>query len=166
MSTLSSVNITSAPVTDQVSHYVVFCLDDQRYALPLPSVEKVVHMVDITPLMDAPQIIVGVINMQGRVLPVFNIRRRFQLTERDIAMDDQLVIAHAAHRTVALVVDAVDGLVQCPEQDLLVTGDILPSLEHVEGIIKLQDGLILIHCLDAFLSGPEEKSLDMALQTS
>lgn len=160
------MNVGSESVIDQVSRYVVFFLDEQRYALPLPSVEKVVRMVDITRLMNAPQIVLGVVNVHGRVLPVFNIRQRFHLPECEIAITDQLIIAHTTQRPVALVVDAVDDVLEYPEQDLLVSGDILPDLKYVEGIIKLQDGLILIHCLDKFLSGAEEKSLDMALQTS
>ncbi|MGZ8928594.1 MAG: chemotaxis protein CheW, partial [Methylobacter sp.] len=99
-------------------------------------------------------------------IPVFNIRQRFQLPEREITITDQLIIAHTAHRTVALVVDAVDDLLEYPGQDLLSSGDILPDLKYAGGIIKLQDGLILIHCLDTFLSGDEEKSLQAALQIS
>ncbi|MGZ8192608.1 MAG: chemotaxis protein CheW [Methylobacter sp.] len=166
MSISSAVNVGAGRVKDQVSRFIVFFLDEQRYALPLPCVEKVVHMVDITRLMDAPPIVLGVINVQGRLIPVFNIRQRFQLPEREIAITDQLIIAHTAHRTVALVVDAVDDLLEYPGQDLLSSGDILPDLKYVGGIIKLQDGLILIHCLDTFLSGDEEKSLQAALQTS
>ena len=43
---------------------------------------------------------------------------------------------------------------------------VLPGLGHVEGIIKFEDGLILIHDLDKFLSLEEEASLDLALSST
>ena len=54
----------------------------------------------------APKIVLGVVNVQGKIIPVFNLRKRFGLRERETNLGDQLVIAHAAGRSVALVVDS------------------------------------------------------------
>ncbi|MFZ2301240.1 MAG: chemotaxis protein CheW [Gallionella sp.] len=143
---------------------LVFMLDDQRYALPLPEVDRVVRMVAITPLPKAPDIVLGVVNIQGRVIPVVNMRRRFRLPEREIALTDQLVIAHTAKRPVALIADAVLDVIACPAHGLIAAAHIVPGMEYVEGAIKLEDGLTLIHDLDKFLSLEEEKSLDRALE--
>lgn len=145
---------------------VIFALDDQRYALPLHATERVVRMVAISSLPNAPDIILGVVNFQGRVIPVINVRRRFCLREREIALTDQLVVGHTARRPVALVVDAVLDVIASSEQNLIATENILPKVEYVEGVVKLTDGLILIHDLDKFLSLEEEGSLDQALETS
>ncbi len=145
---------------------IVFTLDDQRYALPLPAADRVVRMVAITPLPNAPDIILGVVNFQGRVTPVINMRRRFCLPERKIALTDQLVVAHTARRPVALVADAVLDVIACAEQSLIAAENILPGIAYVEGVVKLADGLVLIHDLDKFLSLEEEDSLDRVLETS
>lgn len=146
-------------------HLIVFTLDDRRYALSLPAVDRVVRMVAITPLPEAPGIILGVVNIQGRVIPVINMRRRFHLAEREIALTDHLVVAHTVRRPVALVADAVLDVIACPAQDLIAAAQIVPGMEYVEGVIKLEDGLILIHDLDKFLSLEEEHLLDRALET-
>src|SRR5450830_110116 len=143
---------------------VIFTLDDQRHALPLAAADRVVRMVAITPLPHAPDIILGVVNFQGRVIPVVNVRRRFFLPEREIALTDQLLVAHTARRPVALVVDAVLDVIAYAAQSLIAAEDIAPKLEHVEGVVKLSDGLILIHDLDKFLSLEEEDSLDRVLE--
>lgn len=142
----------------------VFTLDGQRYALPLPAVDRVVRMVAITPLPNAPDIVLGVVNFQGRVIPVINMRRRFCLPEREIALTDQLVVAHTARRPVALVADAVLDVIACPAQSLIAAEEVLPDIEYVEGVVKLADGLILIHDLDKFLSLEEENFLAQALE--
>jgi len=142
---------------------LVFMLGDQRYALPLPKIKRVVRMVAITPLPKAPDVVLGVVNIQGWIIPVVNMRRRFHLAEREIALADQLVVAHTARRPVALVADAVLDVIACPAQVLIAAEHIVPGVEYVEGVIKLDDGLILIHDLDKFLSLEEENSLDRAL---
>src|SRR5882724_5781124 len=148
------------------NYLIVFVLDRQRYALQLSMVDRVVRMVAITPLPKAPDIVLGVVNVQGQVIPVINMRRRFSLPEREIVLTDQLVVAHTARRTVALVADAVLDVIASPAQSLIETEDILPKIEYVDGVIKLADGMILIHDLDSFLSLEEENSLDQVLETS
>jgi purine-binding chemotaxis protein CheW len=143
---------------------VVFTMNEQRYALQLAAVERVVRMVEVTPLPKAPQIVLGVINAQGRIIPVVDIRRRFRLPERDIRLSDHLLIARTARRTVALALDAVTGIVERSAQAVITAEEILPGLEYVEGVMKLGDGLILIHDLDTLLSLEEEQTLDAALQ--
>jgi purine-binding chemotaxis protein CheW len=132
--------------------------------LQLAAVERVVRMVEVTPLPKAPQIVLGVINAQGRIIPVVDIRRRFRLPERDIRLSDHLLIARTARRTVALALDAVTGIVERSAQAVITAEEILPGLEYVEGVMKLGDGLILIHDLDTLLSLEEEQTLDAALQ--
>lgn len=143
---------------------VIFILDGQRYALYLSAVERVVRAVEVTPLPKAPDIVCGIVNVQGRVIPVFNLRRRFHLPEREIAPSDQLIIAHARRRPVALAADAVSGVLEYSERLAVSAEDILPGAEHLEGVVKLEEGLVLIHDLERFLSLDEEAALERALR--
>jgi len=45
---------------------VAFTLDNCKFALPLPQVERIVNVVEITPLPKAPDVVIGVVNVQGR----------------------------------------------------------------------------------------------------
>ena len=148
---------------NKLNQYVVFTLDEQRYALHLSAVERVVRAVETTPLPEAPEIVLGVVNMEGRVIPVVNMRRRFRLPEREINLSDQFIIAHTARRTVALVVDVVSGVIEYSEQEVTTAERIVPGMQYVEGVIKLEDGMILIHDLDQFLSIEEEETLSNAM---
>ncbi|HEY6872705.1 MAG TPA: chemotaxis protein CheW [Geobacteraceae bacterium] len=142
---------------------VVFTLDDYRYAVPLPAVEQAVRVVEITPLPQAPDMVIGVINLRGRIIPVLNIRKRFRLPERERALSDQLLIACTARRTVALVVDGVSDVIEHSAQETTAPARISPGLEYVTGVVKLKDGMIFIHDLDEFLSLEEEGELDAAI---
>jgi len=154
------------PLADRLSQLVVFSLDEQRYALDLAVVERVVGAVEITPLPKAPEIVLGLVNFQGEVVPVFNVRKRFRLPEREMLLSDRLILARASRRKVALLVDVVSGVIGDVKQRMTTGPAILPGLEYVEGVAKLENGLTLIHNLDEFLSLGEEKALTAALKAS
>ena len=149
---------------NDTNQFLVFTLEEQRYALYLSAVERIVRMVEITPLPKAPEIVFGVINVQGQVVPVVNVRKRFRLPEREIDLSDQLIIAHSSRRTVALVADAVSGVVERSEKEIITPEKILPGIAYVEGVIKFEDGMILIHDLDKFFSLEEEAMVDNAME--
>lgn len=142
---------------------VVFTLDDHRYALHLLAVERTVRMVEITLLPKAPETVLGVINIQGRIIPVLNIRKRFNLPEREAGLGDQLIIAATARRTVALVVDSVSDVMALTNEEMIAPAAVLPQLEYVRGVALLDYGMVFIHDLDAFLSLEEEQALDAAI---
>lgn len=147
------------------STLVVFTLDGQRYALHLSSVKRVIPVVELTPLPQAPDIILGIIDVRGEILPVVNIRKRFRLPERELDLGDQIVLGKTSRRSVALVVDAVTGVIEHQTEKLVIADDILPDLNYIAGVVKLEDGIILIHDLDKFLSLGEEEVFDGALKS-
>ena len=143
---------------------VTFSLDDRKFALYVSTVQMIIRVVEVTALPQAPEIVVGIINMQGQVIPVFDIRMRFHLPAREVQLNDQLIIASTTKRTVALLVDSVDDVIEIPEEKIIAAEQILPELEYVEGVVKTEGGMVLIHDLERFLSLPEEKALDEALE--
>src|SRR5438876_195366 len=128
----------------ELTQLVVFRLDEQRYALTLAVVERVVRAAEVTPLPKAPTIVLGVIDLEGRVLPVLDVRQRFRLPEREIGPADQFLIAQTEWewRTVVLAVDKVQGVIERSPTEIIGTARIVPGLEQIEGVIKLYDGLV------------------------
>ena len=143
---------------------VVFLLDGQRYALPLSSVTRIVCAAEVTPIPNAPAIVFGVVNLQGSVIPVLDVRQRFQLPRREIGVADQFLIAQTRWRSVALVVDKAQGLVEREASDVVNSNLITPGLGALQGVVKLDDGLVLIHDLEQFLSLDEARTLDEAME--
>jgi purine-binding chemotaxis protein CheW len=143
---------------------VTFSLDDRKFALYVSAVQRIVRVVEVTALPKAPEIVVGIINLSGRVIPVFDIRMRFRLPPRAVRLDDRMIIATTAKRTVAFIVDSVDDVIEIPGERIIAAEQILPELGYVEGVMKTEGGMILIHDLERFLSLPEQKDLDEAME--
>jgi purine-binding chemotaxis protein CheW len=143
---------------------VVFTLDEQMFALHISAVERVIRVVEITPLPEAPEIVIGIINMQGNIIPVFDARKRFRLPDRKMRLADQFIIAHTSRYTVALLVDSVAGIFEQTPQETIDAVEVLPGMEYIEGVVKMEGGIVLIHNLDTFLSITEETALEDAIK--
>ena len=143
---------------------MIFKLDELRFALHVSAVERVIWAAEVTPLPGAPSILLGVLNVRGKIIPVVNLRRRLGLTEREIEPSDQLIIGHTSSRPLALIADAVTGVIELPEENVIAANRVFSNPEYVEGVVKLEGDLVLIHDLDTFLSFGEETALDAALR--
>jgi purine-binding chemotaxis protein CheW len=151
-------------LTDPTVRFLVFELDAQPYALPLAAVERIERAVAVTPLPNPVEYVLGIVNLRGEIIAVLDIRKRFSLPERQIDLDDRLIVARTRHRKVALVVNGVSDVIERREQDIISSEGILPGLTYVKGVMKLDDGLILIHDLNSFLAFEEEADLNEAIE--
>ncbi len=159
-----SIRDRSTKVVLDSSQFMVFWLDEQRYALPLDSVKRVERAVAVTALPAAPEAVLGAVNVRGQVVPVFDLRRKFRLPERRPGLTDRLVVACTRHRPVALLADVVEGLLAGPAGEVISAEGVLPGLEYLRGVVRLDGGMVLIHDLDDFLSLEEEQKLDEAMR--
>jgi purine-binding chemotaxis protein CheW len=138
----------------------------QRYALLLASVREIHRAVTIVTLPRAPPIIEGVIDVRGTVIPVLDLRARFGLPPREVEPDDHLVVAWAGERLVAIRVDQAREIAHVEASAIQRAATSSPGIEHVAGVARLMDGVVLIHDLAHFLSAAESAHLDATLSTT
>lgn len=142
---------------------MVFTLDEQLYALSISTVDRIVRAVEVLPMPKMPEIVLGVINYHGQIVPVINLRRRFQLPEREITPSDHFILARTTRRPVVLVVDAILNVIECLPQTIVPVENVMPAAEYIKGIAKLPAGMVLIHDLDTFLSLDEEQTIHQVM---
>lgn len=126
--------------------------------------QRVLRAAAVTPLPQAPDIVLGVLDLQGQVIPVINLRRRFRLPEREISSQDQFVVASSGALTLALVVDGTESVMEQGEQSVVAPEDIVTGLAFLEGVASSDRGLILIHDLETLLFAAEEELIVRALE--
>lgn len=152
--------INSFTLTD---HFVVFTLDQLNFALPVSIVDTIVRAVIITPVPGTPVSVLGVINVKGKVIPVFNIRRLFSLPERELKLTDQLIIARTSEHTISFVTDMVSGVTSRLEQKTVAADKIFPGMEKIiEGLVFFEDGMILIYNLEKLFNLENIEMLNLA----
>jgi purine-binding chemotaxis protein CheW len=95
----------TAPAT--TSQIVTFRLGDELFAADIFSVERVLRYAPPTPVPNVPAWIEGVIDYQGRVVPVINLRKRFELAAAPIPSDARILVLTVDDEWVAATVDGV-----------------------------------------------------------
>lgn len=150
----------------ELINLVVFLVEDQRFALPLPNTLRLVNATEITLLPNAPLAILGIINYQGEIIPVLNLRKRLNLPESELNPSHHFLIAQTAKHKVALLIDAPQDVIEVDKLLLVNADEFSSDIEQIQGAIKLHDGLVLIYNLDKFLSPDDVLVLDKALEQS
>jgi purine-binding chemotaxis protein CheW len=142
---------------------LTFRLDDQEYALDISNVVQVVRMVAITPVPKAPDVVEGVINLRGKVVPVINLRKRCGLANRPYGLNDHLLIAKMDGRVMGLIVDVVSEMLTVPMSDLDFSSEIGSQMEYLSAVGRLGDRLLLVLDPGTILTFEDKKCLEVAL---
>src|SRR5258706_206791 len=88
-----------------------FCIGDEEYVIDIMRVREIIRPVAVTPVRKGPKFVEGVINLRGAVIPVVDLRRRFDLRADDHERR-RILIIDVDMRTVGLVVDRITEVVR------------------------------------------------------
>lgn len=144
---------------------LIFELAAGRYALRSAAVREVLRAFSAVRLPQAPPFVEGLLNLRGEIIPLLDIRKRFGLPHKSMALSDHLIIATDGSLAgpVALRVDRVLHLARLPIQSLAASEALLARTDIVAGVAIAPDGLVLIHDLPRFLSPADREALARTL---
>lgn len=147
-------------------HLLSVEVGDATCGLPLDLVLEIHAAVQLTPLPDAPEVVVGLVNRRGHPLPVLDLRRRLGLPSRPVQVEDRLVVLKLPDRNVALLVDAAVEVLEVPAA--AVDAAVVRSTQALRscGVAVLPDGLLVVLDPSAFLSSREVAVLEEALASA
>jgi purine-binding chemotaxis protein CheW len=141
---------------------LVFEIERHRYGIHAGSVHEIVRAVQPSRLPRAPLVVAGVINLRGEIVALIDLRLRFALPPRGLQADEVFLIVAARGRRWALRADAARELTRVPESSIVPAASALPGAELIGGTAVLDDGLLVICDLEAFLDDAELVALDDA----
>ncbi len=161
--TLPGAPAAASPLGEALAgKYLTFCLGQEQYGIAVLKIREIIRMLDVTPVPQMPEYIRGVVNLRGRIIPVVDLRRRFQLAgeaagDRVCIVVVQVVLADARATLMGMVVDAVEEVVNIQEGDLEATPRFGSSVEpgYILGIAKLKGKVKVLLDIDRVISAPE-----------
>lgn len=130
---------------------LIFCLDEGRYAISLAYVDKVYPAVSIAKPPDNKDDFLGFVNVHGTVVPVINLRARFGLPAKEIAIEDMLVLAHDQDAKLAFVVDSIEDVIEYSPEQLVIADSLVYASSKVK-VLNLNHGLVMVSDLSDYLS--------------
>lgn len=137
------MNQSDAPTTpgQQYEQFVIFSLDNEEYAVPVLSVAEVVTALEITPFPDAPDYIVGLANLRGKILPVLDLEKRFQLSRAAGGAREHIMVAESEQKVqFGILVDKVKEVLKVPSRIIQPPPEMLKAKignEYLPGVIIL-----------------------------
>jgi purine-binding chemotaxis protein CheW len=129
---------------------LVFSLGEEEYALPVTSVQEIIHYTHPRAVASEAHWIRGVISLRGKIIPVADLGARLGLVT-EAGDGGKIVVVESGSVTAGVVVDDVDEVLTIEDEQL----DAVPAAgtEAIDGIVKIDDRLIILLDLDSLFGG-------------
>jgi purine-binding chemotaxis protein CheW len=143
---------------------VTFRLGDDRFAVDIHAVERVLRYQPPTPVPKLPEWVEGVLSYQGRVIPVLDLRRRFSLEPAPRRAETRVIVLATGGDWLGVIVDAVLGVEPVSGDQLQPPPPLFRGLtaEYLRGIARHGDQLLIVLDTDRLLTSTEQLVLQQA----
>lgn len=139
---------TMTEVEEQQKHFLTFRLDYQIYGLPLEAIAQITPMVTIKPVPELSALVMGVINVRGKLVPVIDMQHHLKLPPIRLHLHTPILLTNYADRTVGLIVKDVLDIVSLAEEDIISPESILPEelagAPILRGLINTNGNMVTI----------------------
>lgn len=129
---------------NQSQQIVTFTIDDKAFGIEVEKVKEIKGWQAVTPLPHAPVSVLGVINLRGMILPVYDLRIVIGLAKSTPAQSHVIVVVNIDDRIVGLLVDTVSDIIDITDDQIRAAPSIVGPLEHIRAIIVQDDSMITL----------------------
>ncbi|MFK7695815.1 chemotaxis protein CheW [Paenibacillus sp. HJGM_3] len=125
---------------------IVFTLAHEQYGVEVDSVRTIERMQPLTRVPKTPAFVKGVINLRGVVVPVIDLRGRFQLAESDYTDNSRIIIVAVKDMEVGLIVDSANDVLDVDSDSIEAPPEIVGGIraKYLRGVAKLPSGSLLV----------------------
>lgn len=144
----------------QKDKYLTFRIENEFYGIDIKYVIEIIGIQPISEIPQLPEYIKGIINLRGKIIPVMDVRLRFEKEPREYNDRTCVVVAEIKDISVGLIVDGVSEVISIPESDIVDPPEMSRDKNRfIRGIGKAQSGVKLILDCDKLLNDRETESL-------
>ena len=138
-----------------------FRVGEGLYALDIMRIREIIRPQKLTSIPKMPRFIEGVIHLRGAVIPVSDLRKRFDQQNREVTGKNRIIICAVGERIVGLLVDEVLEVRRYARQDLAPAPQFFkgPEAAFILGVARRGEDLVMIIDLDRILSIDEQVAL-------
>ena len=146
---------------DRERKYLTFSLADEEYGIGISKIKEIIGMLPITSVPQTPEFVKGVINLRGKVIPVMDLRLRFDMPPIDYSERTCIIVVEIAGQSgtiqIGIVVDTVSEVLNIKGDDIEATPTFGTKLNtgYILGMAKMEGGVKILLDIDKVLSGDE-----------
>jgi len=137
---------------------VVFSLNKKEYALDVQHVVSIEKMQYFTRVPHVPNYIKGVINLRGVIIPIIDLRTRFQVEAAEYNQNTRIIITSLADKEVGLIVDEANDVMNIDMDTIEFQPDVIGTEKqnYIAGVVKIEDRLLILLKLEKILNLQED----------
>ena len=141
-----------------LSQLVVFSLDDESYGIDILKVQEIVSYIKPYPIPNSPEYFRGVVNLRGTIIPIIDLRIRFNFDNKDEVETSIIVVVSIDNKKYGLLVDAVSDVVIIDHGNVQDKLDVHTGIngQYILGVAKNNDQMIILIDIETLFKDREE----------
>lgn len=145
----------------QEGKYLTFRIGKEEYGIEIRYVTEIIGIQKVTDLPDTPNFVKGVINLRGKVIPVIDVRIRFELPEREYDERTCIIVVNINGTSVGLIVDSVSEVLDIPAEDIENPPKVNRGggSRYIQGLGKVGESVKIILNIHRFLFEEEMEQI-------
>lgn len=154
-----TLNYASNAENDDSSHdgqrqFISFKVGPENYAIDILSVREIKGWTSTTVLPNQPEYVLGVLNLRGAIVPVFDLRCRFGQGLTETTRSHVVIIVRVSERTIGLLVDAVSDILTVNSNDIRPVPDTDRMIDSafLSGIVAVNEEMVVLLSLETLFS--------------
>lgn len=158
MNAAIDVNGASMEIEAGTDQYLTFMLADEEYGVDILRVQEIRGWDSATTIPNAPDYVLGVVNLRGVVVPIFDLRKRFNLDSAEFNAETVIVVVKIQHdkgeRTIGMVVDAVSDVYNITAENINDAPEVGGSvnMEFIQGLATINNKMIILLDIDELIN--------------
>jgi purine-binding chemotaxis protein CheW len=150
----NEIDLAAVATDGDEEHLVIFTLGKELYGVTIHAVESIIKLQSITQVPRTAAFILGVTNLRGTVVPVLDLRRRFNLPDCENTTNTRIVIVNAEGSKVGIVVDEVTEVLKVSRNAIQPPPPMSTTIESafINGIARINDRLVILLDLEKVLA--------------
>ncbi len=143
---------------EQEIKILICSINNQYYATSIVEVERILDYENPTKIPDSPEFVEGVINYEGKILPVISLSKRFNLPQAKLQEGRKIIVAKQNNSKIGIIVDFVSEVKDVLIKNIEDSPEIISGISrrYIKGLIKI-DGRIIIYLNLSSILTEEEK---------
>ncbi|MDI3518025.1 MAG: purine-binding chemotaxis protein CheW [Caldanaerobacter sp.] len=141
---------------------VVFKLNNEDFCVDINQVVEIIRLQTIIKVPDAPSFVEGITNLRGTVIPIIDLKKRFNLPLSEKNENNRIIVVNVTERPVGFIVDSVTEVLRVEDSTIQEAPDIIKGIgrEYITSIINLNGRLIINLDLHKILTEKEKKEIE------
>ena len=155
----------AAIIAGTAAQYLTFTLGQEEYAVDILKVQEIRGYDAVTAIANAPVFIKGVINLRGVIVPIVDLRLKFQLGEATYDAFTVVIILNVLDRVIGIVVDGVTDVLACPADEVKPAPEFGAALDtrYIDGLATVDGRMVIVVDIEKLMGSPEMALIDETL---